>query len=226
MKEYNYKELQAIAKKANLPSVMIKKEELIKILSDRNLLPDKPIKEEKSKEIKLETKKITPKEPEMIQVPKDLAHLGIQPMKRLTPDEVNLSYLTSYETQLSIPRNIQERLTREGYRWFFPLDHECEKNMRRGCEFIIDESGSSFKIDARQANEKGERVYHIAMKQKLELWEQEQELFKQRQKSLERGIKQGGTLNKKGELEKPQDSAYLKHTSEVKNINMSGGKIL
>jgi hypothetical protein len=226
MTEYNYKELQKIAKANGLPSVMVKKEELIKILSDRNLLPDKPIKEEKSKEIV--------KQSEMIQVPKDLAHLGIQPIKRLTPKEVDLSYLANYEKQLSIPREIEDELIREGYRVFYPLDFECEKNMRRGCEFVMDKQGNSFKIDSGQANKKGERVYHIAMKQKLELWEKEQELFRNRQKSLESGLKQGGTLDDKGKFVKPEDSqelagikpGYLKHTTDVKNLSMRDGKIL
>lgn len=222
MKEYNYKELQEIAKANNFPSVGVKKEELIEILSKRDLLPkanvqkDKPIEEEKSKEIE---------KSEMITVPKDLAHLGLTPLKRITPDEVKISHLVNSENLLSIPREIEERLTREGYRWFFPLDYECGRNMERGCEFIIDKQGNSIKIDAGQCNKSGERMYHIAMKQKIELWERERKLFKEKQKSLEKGIKSGGIVNAKGELVNPEDSEYLKHTSNIRDISMRGGKI-
>ena len=236
MTDYKYKELKSIAKANGLPSVMVKKEELIKILSDRNLLPenDDKILEDKPQEIKskeIETKKIENSDKDdFTEIPKDLAYLGLSPIKRLTPKDVDISYLTSYKAKLCIPRHIEEKVIREGYRIFFPLEKEATINYKtRGCEFILDDNGNSIKIDAQMPNGNGETIYHVAMKQKLELWEQEKKLFAERQKTLETGIKKGGVLTHKKnklEVEEIENTTYLKHTTELKDIDMSTGKIL
>jgi hypothetical protein len=85
-KELKINELRKLAKDNNIPTPFgIKKEELHKILSDRGLLNTLENK------IIAETK-VSTKKDDMIEIPDDLKHLGLTPVKKINRlEEVNIN---------------------------------------------------------------------------------------------------------------------------------------
>jgi hypothetical protein len=89
--------------------------------------------------------------------------------------------------------------------------------MERGGEYILKPDGGVYKIDSGQCDEKGERIYHIAMKIKQDIIDQENKLFRERQSTKKKMVEKGGDLEgAKAELLKVP-SKYIKFTERNNN---------
>lgn len=211
-KELKFNELRQLAKANGIPTpVGISTEGLKKILSERGLL--------NLSEIKIEPKKKeTIQKEEMIKIPDELKHLGLTPVKKINRlEEVNINNRLNTERKLKLPQSIEERLKAEGYTIHYPTTPFLQRVMERGGEYITKKDGSVFKIDSGQCDEKGERIYHIAMKIKKEIIEQENNLFRQRQSFKKKRVEKGEDLEgAKAELLKV-DPKYIKFTEKNNN---------
>jgi hypothetical protein len=167
MKTYQELKAEARARSITVP-FGTSKEQLLQLLNpvaQTPIEPEKVIKEEKPTETK---------EPSN-SVPKDLQKLNLIPIRKMSAEDVRIDKASNYKRKLDVPSEIKEELEREGYKLLFPLDDEVSLNyhIRRGADFVQNLDGSSIRIPAQQSNVRGEAQYHIAMKIKKEILDEE-----------------------------------------------------
>jgi hypothetical protein len=213
-KELKFNELKELAKANNIPTPFgIKKEELKNILTERGYLKENPAVKIDLPQIKEKSKK-----EEMIEIPEELKHLGLIPTKIKTLDEVNINNRLNTEKKLVLPQSVMEQLEREGYKVRFPTEPNIQRIMNRGGQFVKRQDGSVYKIDSGGCDEKGERIYHIAMKIKKEILDKEDDLFRAKQSSKKKQVEEGANLGesaKAGLLKVPKK--YVKLTNNTNN---------
>lgn len=126
-------------------------------------------------------------------VPAELKHLNLVPVKNLTREEVDINRTMSSGRILKVPPHIKRQLDREGYELLFPFTTtDCINRAReRGARFVYNKDGSLIKITAKKSNEKGELIYHVAMKIKREILEEEKRQHRERALNLKKGVQSG-----------------------------------
>ena len=161
-----FRELKEIAKNNNISIPQgTKLEDLKKILVEKNLLL-KSSKEQKNQE-------------NLIEIPEEFQKLGIKPRKKKVLEEVELNNRFSSVNLFNLPKYIEDDLAKNEYRKEFPiLKEQIEKCLDRGAEFILDKNGNPIKIYSGSCDEKGERLYHVALKIRKDIIEKEHELFR------------------------------------------------